>query len=134
MGSIDAVEKLKAASEGLNFSSESDYPFEVFIWPGLATDAPLTPEQLLDKTGHSQQTTIKSVELDSFFQRATQEQEWYGEAEKQKVAQYRNLLKVLHDNLNNLQVFRVGEIEIDVYILGQCDSDLIGLSTKIVET
>jgi len=42
---------------------------------------------------------------------------------------------VLESNLSDIQVFRVGEINIDIYVVGKIQSrDLAGLATKVVET
>jgi hypothetical protein len=51
------------------------------------------------------------------------------------VQRFQNLVSVLKQNLSQLQVYRVGNIEIDVYIVGVTDGGgLAGLSTKLVET
>ncbi len=65
---------LKQASDGLLFMSESEYPFEVFLW-----DAPeqkdITPEFILQKIGIPLDTPVEVVELDSFFEVAIAEQD-----------------------------------------------------------
>jgi hypothetical protein len=111
--------------------SESDYPFEVFVWDNI-TD--LTPEQLLEKTGHSPDTPIETIGIDKFFRQAVTSQDWHNEEEKAEVNRYQELLSFLKENLEDIQVYRLDECEIDVYIVGQCSGQLIGLKTKVVET
>jgi Nuclease A inhibitor-like protein len=122
---------LKQASEGMLYTSESDYPFDVFSWK---TDT-LTPEQVLIETKHSENTPIQVWDLDKFFAQATQEKDWYGPEEKETVAQHKHLVHTLQTTLSDIQVYRVGEIELDVYIVGKTpEGSLAGLSTKVVET
>ena len=112
--------------------SESDYPFEVFQWVG---QEPNTAETLIKRTGHTPDTLVEVVQLDEFFRNATQEQDWHNDEEKETVKRYRQLVETLKTNLSDIQVFRLGTVEIDVYIIGQTPSgELTGLSTKVVET
>ncbi|MGA7933716.1 MAG: nuclease A inhibitor family protein [Kovacikia sp.] len=125
------LENLKQASEGLLYSSESDYPFTVFSWQVNT----LTPEQVLTLTGHPKNTSVQTVDFDKFFAQTTQEKDWYGPKEKAAVVKYQQLIKTLKDSLKDIQVYRVGDTELDVYIVGKTPTDnLAGLSTKVVET
>jgi hypothetical protein len=112
--------------------SESDYPFEVFLWDDLTS---ITPEELCPQTGHSPDTPVKVVELDRFCKRAVKEEDWHNEEESAEVKRYQALVEALKQNLKDIQVYRVGECEIDIYIVGVTASGcLMGLSTKAVET
>lgn len=129
---MNLQEALSQLTEGLLMMSESEYPFEVFEWEATTS---FTPEELLKKTGHSLDTPVEVVELDSFFKRATTLEDWYEEEEKKTVYRYQSLLQTLKQNLNNVQVCRVGEREIEVYIIGQAsEGHLAGLKTKVIET
>jgi Nuclease A inhibitor-like protein len=122
---------LKQASDGLLYTSESDYPFTVFSWQ---VDT-LTPEQVVAQTGHPKNTPVQTVDFDKFFAQATQEKDWYGPEEKATVAKYLQLVETLKVSLKDIQVYRVGETELDVYIVGMTSTgSLAGLSTKVVET
>ena len=45
------------------------------------------------------------------------------------------LVETLKSHLSDIQVYRLGERSIDVYIAGKTsEGDLAGLSTKVVET
>jgi len=73
--------------------------------------------------------------VDDFFAIAAQEEDWHDQDERETVQRFHNLVSVLKQNLSQLQVYRVGNIEIDVYIVGVTDGGgLAGLSTKLVET
>ncbi|RCJ27191.1 nuclease A inhibitor family protein [Nostoc sp. ATCC 53789] len=127
----DIVEKLKKASTGLLMMSESDYPFEVVQWEGAA---PATQEKILQLTG-SQNLPVEVVELDYFLRNCAFEQEWHNELQKKDVKRFQTLMQTLKDNLSDISVYRVGQINIDAYIIGQTqDGDLAGVVTKLVET
>ncbi|MEH2199101.1 nuclease A inhibitor family protein [Nostoc sp.] len=127
----EIVEKLREASTGLLMMSESDYPFEVVQWESAA---PATQEKILQLTG-SQNLPIEVVELDYVFRNCAFEQEWHNELQKQDVKKFQTLIQTLKDNLSDIKVYRVGQINIDVYIIGQTkDGDLAGVVTKLVET
>lgn len=132
MTNKEITDQLLAASEGLLWTSESEYPFEVFLWEGAAR---LTHEEVIQKTGHSSDTPIESVTVDNFFSVATTSEDWHGDEEKEMVAKFKALVQTIKLNLANSTVYRLGEIEIDVYIIGEIPSgSLAGLSTKVVET
>jgi len=51
------------------------------------------------------------------------------------VQRFQNLVSVLKQNLSQLQVYRVGNTNINAYIVGVAPGGgLAGLSTKLVET
>ncbi|MBD2730392.1 nuclease A inhibitor family protein [Nostoc sp. FACHB-892] len=130
----EITEKLKQASDSLLMMSESEYPFEAFLWSNQAQE-PMTAQKLLQLTGHSLETSVEEVELDYLFHNCAQEKEWHDEIQKQNVQKYQSLAKTLKDNLIDIQVYRIGTISIDVYIVGKTSSgDLAGISTKVVET
>ncbi|QKQ75191.1 nuclease A inhibitor family protein [Nostoc sp. TCL240-02] len=129
----EILEQLKQASDGLLFTSESDYPFEVFLWSGIAT--PTTTQKVVQQTGHSPDASVEIVPVDDFFSVATTPQDWHEDEEKAIVTRFKKLLEIIKSSLKTPQVYRLGEIEIDAYIVGETPTgDLAGLSTKVVET
>lgn len=114
--SSTAIEQLKRASDGLLWMSESDYPFEVFLWQG---QAPLTTEGLLEHIGKPPDATVEVVELDDFFQPATEDLDWYGPEEKETAMRYRQFVETIRKLLPGTRVYRVGAVEVDVLIVGQ---------------
>ncbi|MFN6486113.1 MULTISPECIES: nuclease A inhibitor family protein [unclassified Nostoc] len=130
----EITEKLKQASDGLLMISESEYPFEVFLWSNQAQE-PLTAQKLLQLTGHSLETSIEEVELDYIFRNCAEEKEWHDEIQKQNVPKFKSLVKILKDHLTDIKVYRIGTTNLDIYIIGKTPSaDLAGISTKVVET
>ena len=130
----ELLNQLQKASDGLLFISESDYPFEVFLWESSDSLA-ITPETILHHTGHPVDTPIEVVDIDSFFAVATTEQEWHNREEHETLNRFKALVETLKHNLNQIKVYRLGERSLDVYIVGKTPTgDYAGLSTKVVET
>ncbi|MBD2068014.1 nuclease A inhibitor family protein [Leptolyngbya sp. FACHB-671] len=128
------LEQLKQLTDGLYWMSESDYPFEVFRWEDKA-QAQLDTEAVLRRTGHSTHTPVTVVDLDKFFHRATQEEKWHSDEEREDIRRYRELLEMLKQYFSDIQVYRIGEVKIDVYVVGRSPAgNLVGLSTQVVET
>jgi len=73
--------------------------------------------------------------VDDFFAIAAQEEDWHDQEEPEMAKRFQNLVSILKQNLSQLQVYRVGSIDIDAYIVGVTDGgEWAGLSTKLVET
>ncbi len=131
---LSLVDILKQASDGLLFMSESEYPLSVFLWES-ENQQDIKPEFIVKKTGHSLDTPVAFVNLESFFEIATTEQDWHRVEEKESVRKFQNLVKTLKDNLTDIKVARLGAIDIDVYIVGKTlDNKFAGLVTKVIET
>lgn len=130
---VELTDELAKAVEGLLYVSEADYPFEVFSSSDKA-DA-LTPQYLRRITHHGPKTPVESVNPKSFFRALTEEQQWYGPAERKTAAQYKFLLKIMQDNLHDVKVFKLGKTQVEIYIVGiSSTGEVIGVSTKAVET
>ena len=127
----ELINQLNQTSEGLLWLSESDYPFETVYWENIDD----INAKLLELTDCTPETKIEIRELDSFFKRITEEKEWYDDEEMAECKRYQTLVNLLKTHLSDIKVYRVGETEINVYILGKTKSGaLAGLSTISVET
>ena len=127
------IAALQVATEGLLWISEIDAPFEIVQWQNLSI--PFVNEQLLKLTGHSGDTSVEVIEVDDFFSAATEEQDWFGDEEKAIAKRYQEVVSALKQHLNQLKVYRMGDINIDIYIVGITESgEMIGLATQAVET
>ena len=119
---MDNTAQLSEVSElikDLWWSSETDESWQIEVWDNL--------EQI-------EKVDTQTVDLDNFFAKAVQTQSWYGETENQEVEQYQKLVSWFKANLSNLQVYRIGSIEIDIYVVGLLNNQWIVLKTKAVET
>ena len=124
--------ELREATRGLLFMSESDYPFEVVRWEGIEE---LSPEYLRRAAGEDTAAPVEERTVADFFRVAAGEQEWKGEADITLAKRYQSLVRQLEENLNEVKVYRVGEINIGVYMVGRSDEgNWVGVFTRVVET
>ena len=131
MNKQELIDQLHTASEGLLWLSESDYPFETVYWENVDD----INTKLLRMADCTPETKIEVRELDRFFNRVTEEQDWCEEKEIAECKRYQELVKLLKTHLKDIKVYRVGSREISCYILGKTESNAIaGLSTISVET
>lgn len=127
------TETLKQAAEGLLFPSETDAPLEPFFWP-QENNSPLNADMVTSLAGVAADIPIKSTKLATFFRPATKAEEWHNEEERAQAARFQELVKTLKDTLDDVNVFRVGETRIDVYVVGKVEGGYAGLKTLVVET
>ena len=123
------TDRLSILSKDLLFPSESDFPLEPFTWES----ATITPEIILTRSKKPADTAIESINLEDFFAPVMTDEDWFDDEDRAIAQRFRDL-KTAIATLENVQVFKVGTIEIDVYIVGAIGSDLVGLKTTIIET
>lgn len=128
----ETMQKLQEAASGLLFPSETDAELETFFWPCDGVD--ITPADALRSAGILKSTAFKSVSVDSFFRNVTKAESWHNDQEKTDCVRFRLVVKTLKDTLKNIEVFRVGETRIEVYIIGKVNGGFAGLKTFVVET
>ena len=127
----ELIQKLELAIADLLWMSEAEYSFEIVYWQDVNH---LNEEILLQHYDYASQTRIKTQDLKTFFAAATTEREWHHEAERVEVKRYQKLADLLSNFLTNVRVYLIGEVEIDVYILGETEQAIAGLKTKAIAT
>lgn len=126
------AEELERATAGLSFMSESDYPFQVVRWDAGQA---ITQTYLRSLTKEPQDAQVSTESLEDFFGPALALPDWKGEAERATVHRYQTLVQYLRDNLEDVKVYKVGRINMPVYIVGRSPTGTwLGLSTRVVET
>jgi hypothetical protein len=121
-----ALTALQKASAGLLYPSDSDEPFEAFSW-GKA-NGNLAPAVVQKFAGAGTKGPAQQVTLGDFFKNLTSDDN--DDAEK-----YKALLKVVNEQLAGVKVFRFGDVEAEIYLVGKTkDGEWAGLKTKAVET
>ena len=129
MTAKEITDRLSTLSKDLLFPSESEYPLEPFTWKS----ATLKPETILTRSQKPSDTPIESITLEDFFAPVVTDEDWFEDADRE-IAQWFRDLQAAIATLENVQVFKVGAVEIDVYIVGAIGPDLIGLKTTVIET
>jgi hypothetical protein len=134
--SDDLQLKLKTASDGLFYISETEAPFDTFVWNRKEKNGNQpTADEVLKMIGRESDAKVTEKNLAEFFAQPTQMQDWFGDEEKTQVEKFANLKELLAKNLREIRVFKIGEVQIDIYIVGvDRDGNLAGVKTKAVET
>ncbi len=129
----EILAELRRAAEGLWYMSESDYPLEPVRVGG--PDEP-SHERLRELAGVGADARVELRSLEDFFRdSAAARQPPAGTSESASAASFRGVVRALTENLSDIRVYRVGETNIAVYVLGQSRSGhWLGLSTRVVET
>lgn len=126
------VEQIKTIVEGLYYISETDA--EILPFVGGKAKA-VSPEVLLRQTKTPQNSSVKEEDFKGFFFRLTEIQDWFGEEEKEAARKFADLSDLLQRELTDLEVFKIGNVELDVYVVGlNSEGILMGIQTKAVET
>jgi len=134
LSNLEVFERLHETAKGLLWMSESDYPFAAFVWE-FGEKIVLENEIVLKMTKHSLDTRIQIIEFDSFFQGSVTPKYWHNSEEAETVKKYQELVRIMKQYLSDLKIYKVGEIEIDVYIIGKTNSgEYAGLATVSIET
>jgi len=124
--SSDVMSALERATEGMVFMSETDAPFQALRWK--AAGAEPTAKRVLALGHHDAGTKVQELSLDEFLGA-------YAEGDDEDAKRYQNLLEVLREHLTGVRVFKVGRVNLDVYVLGRTkEGDWAGVQTKAVET
>ena len=128
------LRNLKRLTKGLTFMSESDYPVEPFLQEATAQGAPSAQDFVASKKTDPN-ASVSEVDFNNFFKGATQEQDGQSQEARTQAARFQTLVRLLRDGLSDIKVYRVGDVEADVYVVGKTASgSLAGVTTKIVET
>lgn len=126
------VAALRRAVEGLTYQSETDAPWEAFSWPSAGE---ATAAEVKKQGHHPNGETVAEQSVEAFFAPLTEDQDWYGDEEKAVAAQYRSLLTAVQSQLSNPKVFKVGDREVSIYVVGRTkDGWPAGLKTTAVQT
>ena len=126
--------RLEEATKDLTYTSETDAPVEPFEMKGFEGEK-VGPADLLAFLKRDASTPVAEKSADDFFSPLTEEQDWYGDEEKAVTARFAGLRKLLEDSLSDVRVFRVGDRDVDYYVVGRSKSgEFAGVHTKAVET
>jgi hypothetical protein len=120
---------LENAASGLMMMSESDYPFEY-----ISADQAIIDEALILKlAGKSEGTPVTTTTIEYLLRNMTNPAS--GSVNAETAMQFQNLSGALQQELTELTVYRVGEIQVVVLILGiTAEETVAGLRTKLIET
>ncbi|WP_347159405.1 nuclease A inhibitor family protein [Pontibacter chitinilyticus] len=124
------LEELRQYSEGLQYISETEAPFEVVCFPDFQGDEP-TEANLTLWAGKALDEPIETTELPHFLQHLTTA----AEDQEPNASRFQQLQQLLELRLQDVKVYRIGRRRITAFILGRtATGTLAGLKTTLVET
>lgn len=124
--------RIRRIVKDLYYISETDAEIEPFVGKNAES---ANKESLLSQTGAAADSKVEELNFDDFFLRLTEIQDWFGDEEKKSAAKFSQLKELLQKELKDLKIFKVGQIELDIYAVGlDSNSVLTGIKTKSVET
>ncbi|HEX8284857.1 MAG TPA: nuclease A inhibitor family protein [Pyrinomonadaceae bacterium] len=126
------LEELGRAARGLFRMSESDHPVEPFRLGAGETPDDATLRRV---AGASDVAVVTAAKAEEFFRPASFVEEAEGSFRPAPARRVQQLSQALAANLSEVTAYRVGEINIPVYVLGRSASGgWLGVSTRVVET
>jgi len=115
------LKALTDATKGLLFPSESDAPFEAFVWPAGSVDA----ASLLVQIGLPAKTPIEVLTLTELVRSIPTSVR----------GSFLPLAATLVDHLSEVKAFKVGSMKLAVYIIGITeDGNRAGVKAEAIET
>ena len=121
----DLLRALKSATENLLFPSESDFPIESYMFGPREP----SPESLTHALGLPAGTHVEATTTRSVFEGLIET------PDDPSAARFSGLLTLLERELSDLSAYRLGDVDIDIVILGRDPSgEWLGIKTKAVET
>ena len=117
--------RIEDLTKGLVYMSETDAPFDVFVTGTEEFYGGLEKEN----------RPVEEVSFDKFFARLVKIQDWHSDKEKETAQKFLRLEEFLASSLADLRVFRIGRVQIEIYVVGlDEDGRLVGTKTKAIET
>lgn len=130
--SADLIAQITDAAEGLFYISETDA--EILPFAGASAEK-VDREEILKQTKKMNETEIEERSFSDFFARLIEIQDWFGEEETENAKKFSRLKEVLENNIRDLKVFKIGKVELDIYVVGlDAENTFLGIQTKAVET
>jgi hypothetical protein len=131
---ISIKEQIETLTADLMYPSESEEKIKYFEME-LSTNQKLSMADFRMYNGIKPETVITEISFDDFFKPLIKIEDWFGEEEKKWANDSLKLKNLLSENVKDFQIFKVGAIEIDVFVFGKAEEcKWVGLKTKVIET
>ena len=126
------LDNIKAAATGLQYISESDHPLELVV---MKENKEGLEKEIRALSGKGGEQNIETQTLDYFFRNHVKAYPEDSKLQTENIQRFKNLVKTLNENLSDIKVYRIGEIQVDAFIIGKLkDGRYAGLRTKLIET
>lgn len=122
--------QLKGLVQGLWLPSETEAPWTVPTWT-LQDGSAAEIRKILRR---KESVPVEEMSLADFMEQVERRCRGYGDEGKAIAQQHQALARFLKDHCQTVRVLRIGEVTIDVLIVGQTANGFAVLQTQSVET
>ena len=127
-------DEIISLSSDLMYPSESDEKIEYYEIE-VSTDERLSLANFRMYNGIRPEIEIEEMDFELFFKPLVKMEDWFGEDEKKWADYSLKLKQLLLEKLKDIQILKVGKIEIEVYLFGKSEEcKWEGIKTKLIET
>ncbi len=126
------AKQIQETTADLYYISETD----ALILPFVGQPAQsVSREAILEQTENAPDSPVEERTFTEFFARLIEIQDWFGDEEIKTAENFLLLKKLLENNLRDLKVYKIGKVQIDIYVVGlDAKNILTGIKTKAIET
>ncbi|WP_017299929.1 nuclease A inhibitor family protein [Nodosilinea nodulosa] len=127
---VTCLRELEEAIAGLWYPSETDAPLSIAIYADPNLDATTLGQQL-----GANSDTFQHQSADDFFRPVFSNFYWSTPQGGHLTQRYRRLQEILQAHLLDLHSYRVGAVDVNLYLLGRHSSGCyVGIYTHAIET
>ncbi|MEA5401398.1 nuclease A inhibitor family protein [Arcicella sp. DC2W] len=127
-------EQILPLIDDLRYPSESDEAVEYFEMEYTTAES-ISVQEFKLFNGIEPDKEVEAITLEDFFEPLTRVEDWFGEEEKKYVENALKLQALLTEKLTDIQVLKIGAVEIDVFLFGIYEENKwIGVKTILIET
>lgn len=127
-------EQILPLIEDLRYPSESDEAVEYFEMEYTTAES-ISVQEFKMFNGIEPDKEVEAIAIEDFFEPLTRVEDWFGEEEKKYVDNAIKLQALLTEKLTEIQVLKIGAVEIDVFLFGIYEENKwVGVKTILIET
>lgn len=130
MPSPEIMIQVSALIRGLWFPSETEAPWTIPTW----TLGTIETSEIRRSLHRADGVAIHEITLDDLMNQVDKRCQGYGDEGKAIAQQHHTLARYLKHHCTTVRVFRVGNITIDILLVGESSENTILLQTQSVET
>ncbi len=134
------VNRLHSLVADLWYPSETDAPVTVVVWPMPSpepdsADQPTASAKLVPQELAMARDPLTEHPADHFFQPILRQPFWHSAQGEHLAQRYEALQQFLRATLTDLRTYRLGQVEVALYVIGQHPGGhYVGVKTHVVET
>jgi hypothetical protein len=128
----DFRSRLETACKGLVYISETDSDVTPVFGKKISRS---TTKEILSAIGVAVNADVQVANAHELFARLASHKDWFTKDQIENADRFGALKNLLDEKLDDLNVYRVGKIRIEIFVLGvDKDKNVVGVRMNAVET